>query len=385
MTDSITVYILLIGCAEALFLSLVFLKKKDAPQINRYIAVTMFFFLLSMFTRLLSLTGHVKGAVYCGLLFIPSVALIGPVNYFMASSFLGHSKRRRNISIHLVLPFLLFLLYLSTYILFSLLQKPLVTDMQRLHPDLLKIHIPALFVIFFFWCRYLFLSFKQLSQINSRLKKNYSDLSRHSFSWFKIMLLSPLIIMISELINFAYIFFQYNTHSSETYKALVPSLAYSGILFFIAYFVLRHPDVLAYIERLRDEPGLSNLENKKSKNDLRLRITQEQRSTYIEKLNSFMEKEKPYLQESLSIRELAEMIEIPYYHLSIIINDEMSINYYSYIHSYRIKEAIRLLENEDKSILQIAYESGFNSKSTFNKIFKTQTGMTPSEYRKKRS
>jgi len=68
--------------------------------------------------------------------------------------------------------------------------------------------------------------------------------------------------------------------------------------------------------------------------------------------------------------------------LSQIINESKNINFYDYVNSYRISEAKDLLSsNCDKTILEILYEVGFNSKSAFNTAFKKFTSVTPSKYK----
>jgi len=105
---------------------------------------------------------------------------------------------------------------------------------------------------------------------------------------------------------------------------------------------------------------------------------------YKEKLIRYMKSQKPYLQPSLSLDELAEKVSIPPHHLSQILNTCLNHNFFDFINSYRIKESERLLSEQDsyrKTILEILYGTGFNSKSVFNTAFKKHTGMTPTQFR----
>ncbi|MFW5771430.1 MAG: helix-turn-helix domain-containing protein, partial [Spirochaetota bacterium] len=79
-------------------------------------------------------------------------------------------------------------------------------------------------------------------------------------------------------------------------------------------------------------------------------------------------------------------LEIPAHHLSIVVNRHLDKNFYGFINEYRIKNAKAMLADQAYSsytVLNIALDSGFNSKSAFNNIFKQSTGLTPTEYRKK--
>ena len=107
---------------------------------------------------------------------------------------------------------------------------------------------------------------------------------------------------------------------------------------------------------------------------------------YIQKLLYLIEVEKIYKNPDLTIKTLASRLIISSRTLSQIINDKLHTNFYEFVNEYRIKEAQKLLidpKTRDKSVLDISYEVGYNSKSAFNRAFKHFTRMTPSEYRKK--
>ncbi|MEQ8353184.1 MAG: AraC family transcriptional regulator [Leptospiraceae bacterium] len=111
-------------------------------------------------------------------------------------------------------------------------------------------------------------------------------------------------------------------------------------------------------------------------------------SNHLQKLRSFMDSQKPYLEEGITLKQLARRTKIPAHHLSMVINSQLSMNFFAFINSYRIEEAKRLLQDPDYSehtLLSIAFEAGFQSKAAFNKAFKQQTGMSPGDFRKKAS
>ncbi|HSW61328.1 MAG TPA: two-component regulator propeller domain-containing protein [bacterium] len=113
-------------------------------------------------------------------------------------------------------------------------------------------------------------------------------------------------------------------------------------------------------------------------------LSEEDMNFYKETLEKYMKDEKPYLDNELSIRKLAELLEMQPHHLSQVINSGFNNNFYTYINNYRINEVIDLMKDPKRkhhTILAIAYDSGFKSKSSFNTIFKKMTGKTPSEFR----
>ena len=98
-----------------------------------------------------------------------------------------------------------------------------------------------------------------------------------------------------------------------------------------------------------------------------------------------MREEMPYLDCELSIADVSERLKIPKYHITQIINEKLNKNFYMFINEYRINEVKRKISDErykEHSIIRIAYDSGFNTKSTFNTIFKKFTNLTPTEYRR---
>jgi len=107
----------------------------------------------------------------------------------------------------------------------------------------------------------------------------------------------------------------------------------------------------------------------------------------LPRLLQLMEKEKVYLKADLNLKTLAQRLNVHYNYLSQIINERLSQSFNDYINSYRIEEAKKKLldpAEDNKTILDIAYDTGFYSKSVFNTAFKKFTGMTPSEFKREK-
>jgi AraC-like DNA-binding protein len=140
------------------------------------------------------------------------------------------------------------------------------------------------------------------------------------------------------------------------------------------------------------EPKVENLESTtplvmnvetSSQKQYQSAMDKEELEIYKEKLGQLMEKEEPYLNQRLSIGEVAEMIKTNVHTLSRVINEGYQKNFYDFINHYRIQKFIQLANHEKfkhLTFLAIAMEVGFSSKSAFNRAFKKTTGVTPSEY-----
>jgi YesN/AraC family two-component response regulator len=104
---------------------------------------------------------------------------------------------------------------------------------------------------------------------------------------------------------------------------------------------------------------------------------------YSTTLLAYMTEEQPYLSPDLSLRSLAERIEIHPNQLSWLLNDKMGQNFNQFVNHYRVEHFKELAvdkSNSHISLIGLAYESGFNSKTVFNTYFKKEVGMTPKEW-----
>lgn len=140
---------------------------------------------------------------------------------------------------------------------------------------------------------------------------------------------------------------------------------------------MNQPDIISYSESPDD-----NMKYKKSP------LTVELKKYYLNLLLKYMEENKPYMNSTITIGYLSNGIGIKLNYLSQIINELLNKNFYEFINDYRIKAAIEMMSNQKykkKSIENILYEVGYNSRSTFFSIFKAKTGMTPKIFRKKLS
>jgi AraC-like DNA-binding protein len=116
-----------------------------------------------------------------------------------------------------------------------------------------------------------------------------------------------------------------------------------------------------------------------------LAVSEKEYDEELLKLQEYMIVEKPFLNPSLTIQDISSDIKIPVRDLSLLINHKLEQHFYDFVNTYRIESAMRILKDATKSkvtVLEILYDVGFNSKSSFNTAFKKHTGFTPTDYRK---
>ena len=112
------------------------------------------------------------------------------------------------------------------------------------------------------------------------------------------------------------------------------------------------------------------------------KLTEKEKASILQKLEALFLQERPYLNPTLSMKDVSSLIHVPVKYISQVINEYLDKNFYDFVNEYRIEEAkSQLLKYNELTILEILYSSGFNTKSAFNSAFKKHTGLTPTEFR----
>lgn len=111
-------------------------------------------------------------------------------------------------------------------------------------------------------------------------------------------------------------------------------------------------------------------------------LSQQQIDDIKSQLHYAMKESKLYRRPGFNLRDLAEELNVSQNKISQVLNNELNTGFYLFINEWRIKEACIRIKEQSHSILDIAFEVGFNSKSTFNAAFKKLKKMTPSQYKK---
>lgn len=104
---------------------------------------------------------------------------------------------------------------------------------------------------------------------------------------------------------------------------------------------------------------------------------------YAEEVNTWFEREKPYLRDDLRLTDLQRVFPISRSYLSQLFNKELGMSFSDYVNQFRVEESKRLMDAEPlASIQEVAERSGFHSISTFRRAFTKHTGIIPSEYKR---
>lgn len=228
----------------------------------------------------------------------------------------------------------------------------------------LRIALPLQAVIY--WS----LSFDKLQKHLKHLQQISSSTEKTDLIWLRYFLLILLLII---LVWFNLVFF-----NLEHLIQFTPFI-YLLSVFFLAYFSLQQKEIFDFNKPELNELSFVQLYKKDSPK----RVSGNRLNELDEKLRMLTESEKIYLENDLSLPVLAKRLGASYNETSFVINELYQDNFYNFINKYRIEEAKKMLLSDkytQLNVLGIAYESGFNSKTTFNITFKKHTGMSPTEF-----
>lgn len=208
-----------------------------------------------------------------------------------------------------------------------------------------------------------------------RIKGKFSNIEDIGLRWFAVILF--LFTLISGIVLLTNIFSDVIPIFSFTVgdNLMYGSLAFA--IFFIGYFGIKQK---AIYPEIQDET-VSETSVKYQRSGLMIT----ENDPNLSSLLTMMEAEKLYRNNSLSLKELAVRMDFTENKLSQLINEGLGKNFYDFVNEYRVNEVIEVIkskEHEHLTLLGIAFESGFSSKSSFNNIFKRKTGMTPSEFKR---
>jgi AraC-like DNA-binding protein len=358
----------IIAVVIGFFFSLIILGYKKGRKTTRWlIAVFIMMYSFETFNSFVYHSRLVLIYPHLSRVFTQVYFTLGPLFYLYVKSLTQQNFKFKTPYLWHFLPFCLGVIYIIPYYIQSaeykiqfLLNFPIQTDIG------LQILLVSRFVQLFL---YIFFTIKLLSDYSNKIKHSHSSIETIRLDWIKCLLfLMAFSLFLYLLYYFCRIFFPPISNLPYTILMICRPL----IALFVGYKGLIQPEIFS-----EDIPIELPQKYKQST------LTQKQADTYLHKLLELMEKKKPYLNSDLTANELAMELGVSYRHLSQIINEKLHQNFFDFINRYRIEEAKKRLvqkKDTDYSILATAYDAGFNSKSTFNMVFKKYEHMSPSEF-----
>lgn len=227
----------------------------------------------------------------------------------------------------------------------------------------------TMFALYVQMSLYFLACFQSLNSYDRKIRNNFSSIESMNLSWLRRLVgIFAALIALDMCLSVPAVIRQEHVPYLTIFL-----FGESVAVFAIGYFSLTHSNVLYRSSKV-------DAETKYSGSPLNDQLSLD----LVEKLRTVMTDLQPYKNNELRLSDLAELIGISPHLLSQIINEQCQKNFYGFINEYRTTFAAKLLlDDHATSITQIAYESGFNNRVSFNNAFKKYMGMTPSQYRRK--
>ncbi len=337
---------------------------------NKLFAVFLILFALDITGFFSHLFFHNKPSIFNNLRFLsPSLQI--PVFYLYILSVCYSDFKLKKKHLWHLLPYIIInlLFFPRFYLADTSVKVELLENFRNSYEFIIShvfTHIQALL--------YLIASFSILLKAKKIFTENYSSGVIKTYNW-----LFQLLVSYSFLYGFAIV---KNILKFSDFKELFKT---SQII--IALIVLT--TICWYVLKALKNPDLFKGVDSKitlAKNLIRENTPNKNIDSEIQVLNKYMAENEPYLNPSLTIRNLAVQMKIPMRDLSVLINQSLNKHFFDFVNEYRIKKAMDILKdssNYKMTVLEILYEVGFNSKSSFNTAFKKHTQLTPTQFRKK--
>ena len=365
---------------QLLFLSLFLFTQEKGKRISNILLGSFFLSIgLNLLDVFLLMTGAYSANPWLAGWGSCLPLLFGPLIYFYTQSVLNKDFAIRTKSWNHFLPFIIFFLANEIYFI----TRPAAFQ-EKLLSNILQHHIPGSVsivstLIFIQFLGYIFASFRSVSVYKKAVSQHFSSNQKTDVSWLSSMILFFLVIIIITILNGLFA----QTSLASYYLLVFNIIILATLVFVISILMkaLQKPYFFSFskeddyvIKPASPPPSIPPDSDKAEKEEL------------AKKVLDYMQSNKPYLEPELTLEELASRLSLKPRILSQTINESLGHNFYDFINRYRIKEASRLLTNpkdEKITVLEVLYEVGFNSKSSFNTLFKKYTGLTPREFRKK--
>jgi AraC-like DNA-binding protein len=375
--------VLILGSSQCLFLALAFWRAdRGNRKANRLLAVFCLVLPLATMNGILYRT-----ELYTKLPFLiglePAARLLmGPVFYLYVEALVDSSRRlARDMARHLGGALLL------SFLCVSFILKDSVYKMLFVQVWLWNGGYTAGEYFGTFWYElvielqvwiYLILIWNKVLRYEALIRDAYSSIDSITLAWIRQVIIAFALALAASTGSYILFFFGIKFR----YVYLFSPLAAVFSAYYMSYKAFHQPDVFLLKKPVLSEDKSEPLPRKYEKSG----ISDDESSLLLTRLERVMRGTRPYIDSELTLSKLSSLLSTSNHRLSQLLNQRLRTSFYDYINLYRVEEVKRCLadrESAGSSILDIAFECGFNSKSTFNKIFKRHTSLSPTQYRER--
>jgi AraC-like DNA-binding protein len=362
-------------CFQFLFVSLFLFQNKKGKTLSNKLLAIVFFMISVVIVNLYLIVFRIE--IWAPqLLFIDDTFMFayGPLLYLFTQSVLFKNYKLQKKSILHFVPFLIAICAVIGMILL------IDTELFAQTTDQINNqHIPMYFrvgeiliLVHIFY--YLFKSKQEIKKVLGKVKDLYSTFNQDNFKLLKFILNSFIALFTLSLI-----------HSILPFVGIKSGLLITLLLMILFMFYFINSILLKMLNQSSNESGVITQTNFKEKEKYAGSIlSQTDLNVYVNKLKIHMEENERFLDSELSINDLSTELEISVKILSQVINEGYACNFFDFVNKFRVETAKLIFANQDDkklTIQEVMYDSGFNSKSSFNTAFKKFTNLTPTQFK----
>ena len=368
--------VFLLGALHGVVLSVLLATKKMNKLSNRILGSLMLVFSLDLAMAWFMGSGFVSEYPFFIGLDFPITMLYGPLLFLYTETLVrgGYHLNKKEL-VHF-LPFTLLLMFTVPFYLLSPDDKIARVGTHGgldYGPDFIT-HLKVGFNI-----AYIPFILRQLSRFQRNAKDSYSTIEKRNLDWLRTFIFAFLALAIVSVV----IHFLSSLAGSQDKYSDFMLLAVTLFVYSIGYMGLRQAEFFAHHQPHNSPHKMESTPSpdRYSKSGL----SEERGVELMQQLEDLMIAEKPFTNNELSLRDLSEMMGVSRHNLTEIINRFAGKNFYDFVNSYRVEEVKHRLQAPESvtlTILALGMEAGFNSKSSFNSVFKKHTGMTPTQFKK---
>lgn len=374
--------VLLLAAAQAFLLAALIFQKHRAVYANRFLSLMMFVVGIAVVHMLLQDNGFYDRFPQLLYAILGILFLVAPLHYLYTKYLTSSAKNfKRSDYVHFLPAVVTELIVYSLVLVVPRLLALPPGDDAALLPFPFRVYNWAVLLC---GIPYTLAALLILNRYHRTIKKVASSLENVRLNWLVYLTLAGLAVWIVFLIENTLMTFGLNASNF-----VITSVCAGLYVYTIGYYGLLKSEVFSVpaVESAMHEISLSAADEAKSVGKYERSGLDDETSEIIKgKLLELMDKKKPYTNASLTLTQLAGMLSITSHNLSEVINTKFGKNFYDLVNGYRVELVKRDLSDpakKDLKILYIAFDAGFNSKATFNGIFKQVTTLTPSEFRKR--
>ncbi len=379
--------LLYIGIVQSGFAGTVLLLQRHVPLSSKLLAAWLYTVAFSFIYQLLNMDfSHVFLPSYRGM---EIEFTFGPFLYLYTRTLISEQPQLRFQDLLHFLPFIFFKLLFS----FFEGENPNVEDFFA-SDGLLWLRLTYGISFILSVSVYTYLVFILLKEHKQNIKNLYSFKNANiSLQWLRMITWGFCIGFLGSAVSFMI----FNTFGFWDFNPGIFMISFFVFLSYaVSFYGFKQPELFRSKDKAeRQRPNQSEITTESEGEEAAI-APKYQRSglkdadaqQYLQAIIRSMEEEYLYLNGQLTIQDLADKLDIPRHHITQVLNEQLEKNFYSFVNEYRIIEVKkRLLSDKYKNLtlLAIAYDCGFNSKSAFNTVFKQSTGQTPSEWKKQQA